>query len=385
MYSSIIKAGGNGEGLVTLKSHYDLDTKDSYVQIPELSESYLHTSMEDLEANELYSFAGFGKVIPASEDLKKIYTRYTDLVIKNAKNVKKAEEKVECAAEGVSCKADLYTVTMKGEEAVSLAGDFLKQLKGDSEIKGIIENIDEEASKEYEEEIAETIEELEEGVDATDFSMVMEVQVGSDDKIIGRKITLKEDDEEVVIRMADPGDGENFGLEAVIESQGKEIFHLHGKGTENDGIINGDFSLDAAIPSNDDTLELTKNVLKVTVEDYDVSNLKDGEVSGAITYSTEARAELANYSLRVEAEGNQEEATGVVTVLAGQETVAAIDVKMESGAEVESAMPSESDKVYETSDSDAMSAYQSEWDVLQLLQKVQDTLGIDFSSLIQLF
>ncbi len=385
VYSSIIKAGGNGEGLVTLKSHYDLDTKDSYVQIPELSESYLHTSMEDLEANELYSFAGFGKVIPASEDLKKIYTRYTDLVIKNAKNVKKAEEKVECAAEGVSCKADLYTVTMKGEEAVSLAGDFLKQLKGDSEIKGIIENIDEEASKEYEEEIAETIEELEEGVDATDFSMVMEVQVGSDDKIIGRKITLKEDDEEVVIRMADPGDGENFGLEAVIESQGKEIFHLHGKGTENDGIINGDFSLDAAIPSNDDTLVLTKNVLKVTVEDYDVSNLKDGEVSGAITYSTEARAELANYSLRVEAEGNQEEATGVVTVLAGQETVAAIDVKMESGAEVESAMPSESDKVYETSDSDAMSAYQSEWDVLQLLQKVQDTLGIDFSSLIQLF
>jgi len=383
-YSSIIKAGGNGEGLVTLKSYYNPDTKDSYVQIPELSESYLHTSMEDLEGNKLYSLVDFEKVIPAAEDLKKVYTRYTNLVIENAKNVEKAEKKAECEAEGVSCKADLYTVTMKGEEAVSLAGDILKQLKEDSEIKSFIKNIDEEAGGEYEEELADAIEELEKEVDATDFSMVMEVMVGSGDKIIGRNITMKEDEEEVVIRIAYPRDGENFGLEAAVESQGKEIFHLHGKGTEKDGIINGDFAVDAAIQENDDALELTKNVLMVTVEDYDVSNLKAGEVSGIITYSTEALAEFANYSLRVEAEGNREESTGVVTILAGQETVAAIDVKMESGAEVESAVPSESDKVYETSDSDAMSAYQSELDVLQLLQKVQDTLGIDLSSLMSL-
>ncbi len=383
-YSSIVKAGGNGEGLVTLKSYYDRDTKDIYVQIPELSESYLHTSMEDLEANKLYSFVDFGKVILAAKDLKEIYTRYTDLVIENAKNVEKAKEKVECAVEDVSCKADLYTVTMKGEEAVSLAGDILKQLKEDNEIKSFIKSMDEEASEEYEEELTEAIDELEKEVDATDFSMVMEVQVGGDDKIIGRNITLKEDDNEVVIRIAYPRDGENFGLESVIESQEREIFHFHGKGTEKDGIINGDFSLDTAIQPDGDALELTKNVLKVTIEDYDVSNLKDGEVSGIITYSTEALAELANYSLRVEAEGNKEEATGVVTVLAGQETVATIDVKMESGAEGEVAMPSEGDKVYETSDSDAMSAYQSEWDVLRLLQKVQDTLGIDFSSLMSL-
>ena len=383
-YSAIIKAGGNGQELLTLNAYSDLSKNESYVQIPELSKAYIHSSLDDLNSsgNRLLSLADYGKILPDTKILQKLYKRYTDIIIKSAKNVEKTEEQSECEADGVSCKADLYTVTIEGKEAVLLAGDILKQLKEDNEIKDIIKNVDEEAISEYEEELTDAIEELDGNTE--NFSIVMEVQINSDEKIIGRNIKIKDATEEIAIRIMCPRDGENFGWEAVVESEGTELFHLHGKGTEKNGVINGDFAADIAARADEGILEPTKNVLMVTIEDYDISNLKKGEASGTITYSTEAVAELANYSLKVEAEGNRKESTGTLSILAGKEAIATIDMKTESDVEVESAMPSKDDKIYEASDSDAMTAYQSELNVVQLLQKVQDTLGIDFSSLIGL-
>lgn len=383
-YSAIIKAGGNGQELLTLNAYSDLSKNESYVQIPELSKAYIHSSLDDLNSsgNRLLSLADYGKILPDTEVLQKLYKRYTDIIIKSAKNVEKAEEQSECEADGVSCKADLYTVTIEGKEAVLLAGDILKQLKEDNEIKDIIKNVDEEAISEYEEELTDAIEELDGNTE--NFTIVMEVQIDSDEKIIGRNIKIKDATEEIAIRIMCPRDGENFGWEAVVESEGTELFHLHGKGTEKNGVINGNFAADIATRADEGILEPTKNVLMVTIEDYDISNLKKGEASGTITYSTEAVAELANYSLKVEAEGNQKESTGTLSILAGKEAIATIDMKTESDVEVESAMPSKDDKIYEASDSDAMTAYQSELNVVQLLQKVQDTLGIDFSPLIGL-
>lgn len=383
-YSAIIKAGGNGQELLTLNAYSDLSKNESYVQIPELSKAYIHSSLDDLNSsgNRLLSLADYGKILPDTEILQKLYKRYTDIIIKSAKNVEKTEEQSECEADGVSCKADLYTVTIEGKEAVLLAGDILKQLKEDNEIKDIIKNVDEEAISEYEEELTDAIEELDGNTE--NFSIVMEVQIDSDEKIIGRNIKIKDATEEIAIRIMCPRDGENFGWEAVVESEGTELFHLHGKGTEKNGVINGDFAADIATRADEGILEPTKNVLMVTIEDYDISNLKKGEASGTITYSTEAVTELTNYSLKVEAEGNRKESTGTLSILAGKEAIATIDMKTESNVDVESAMPSKDDKIYEASDSDAMNAYQSELNVVQLLQKVQDTLGIDFSSLIGL-
>lgn len=383
-YSAIIKAGGNGQELLTLNAYSDLSKNESYVQIPELSKAYIHSSLDDLNSsgNRLLSLADYGKILPDTKILQKLYKRYTDIIIKSAKNVEKTEEQSECEADGVSCKADLYTVTIEGKEAVLLAGDILKQLKEDNEIKDIIKNVDEEAISEYEEELTDAIEELDGNTE--NFSIVMEVQINSDEKIIGRNIKIKDATEEIAIRIMCPRDGENFGWEAVVESEGTELFHLHGKGTEKNGVINGDFAADIAARADEGILEPTKNVLMVTIEDYDISNLKKGEASGTITYSTEAVTELANYSLKVEAEGNRKESTGTLSILAGKEAIATIDMKTESDVDVESAMPSKDEKIYEASDSDAMNAYQSELNVVQLLQKVQDTLGIDFSSLIGL-
>ncbi len=382
-YSTIMKAGGNGQELITLKAQSDFGRQEGYVQIPELSKAYLHTSAEafDGEGNAILSAANFGKIVPEAEDLKKIYERYTGIVIENAKNVEKAEKQSDCEAEGISQKADVYTVTMDGKEAVSLAGEFLKQLKDDNEIKGIIKRIDEEKCAEYEEELSDAIEDLEKSVDTEGFSGIMEVQAGNDEKIIGRNIKLEDGTgEEVVIRTLYPRDGEKFACEVSVEVDGKEYFHLHGKGTEKGGVINGDIAIDTVLSETDEDV-LSKNVLMVALEDYDISKLDKGEASGTIIYSTEAVAELANYSLRVEMEGDKKEAKGTISILAGKEEFATIDMKVESDVDVDVEMPSGSDKVYETSDAEDMEAYQSELDIVPLLEKLQDVFRIDFGSL----
>lgn len=106
-----MKAGGNGQELITLKAQSDLDKQEGYVQIPELSKAYLHTSADAFhgEGNAILSAANYGKIVPEAEDLKKIYERYTGIVIENAKNVKKAEKQSDCKAEGVSQKL-IYTL-----------------------------------------------------------------------------------------------------------------------------------------------------------------------------------------------------------------------------------------------------------------------------------
>ena len=122
--------------------------------------------------------------------------------------------------------------------------------------------------------------------------------------------------------------------------------------------------------------------MKVKVKDYDLSKILKGKASGTITYSSEATSELANYSLRVSAKGDIEKSTSKLEVLAGKENFVTIDMTMKNHADVESTKPSEDAKIYDVTDSSEMLQYQMEMDTIGLLQKVQDTTGIDLSSLL---
>lgn len=391
-YSNLLKVRANDQDLVTLKTYMDLENKKSYTQIPELSESYLDASasFEEMENGSaglkaLFALYDFENVWPETDALETLYERYTDLVIKSAKNVEKSEG--GCEAEGISQKADQYTVTLNGEEAAKLVKDILRELKDDKEIKEIVENVSESAYDELTAELEDSIAELEDEVSAEEFSFVMEAQISGDEKIIGRNITIKDDSDEIVISIMNPKDGDQFGYEMAVTVNDVEYVNVHGKGTEKSGVVNGEFALDIDESLNEDTTGLasTENVLMVALEDYDMSGLKDGKVSGTVIYSTEAAAELANYSLRVESEGNMENATGKISILAGKDELATIDMTVESDAEIEEVKPADGDTVYDASSQEDMLKYQSEIDTIQFIQDLQDKLGIDLDGLLSGF
>ena len=352
-YSNQIALRGNDNDLLTMKTYMDLGNKKAYYQIPELSKSYLDMSsvFEERDAGELdgtdgsdtdevavpyssgmlMSMYDFDKYLIETDDLKDIYERYTNLLIKKAQNVKKSEG--GCEAEGISQKADKYTVTMDDGELTALVKELAETLKYDK---------------------------------AT--------------------LTLKEDSgqKEVVIDMRCPKDGDNFGVVFAVETEEGEILNLHGKGTEKAGVINGEFVLDTdgSLNQTGNALLSAGKLLVIKVEDYDLSKYAEGKTSGTVIYSTEAAASLANYSLKIEGQGDMKESSAKVSILAGKEDLVTIDVSMKSDVKAEKTAPSGSDKIYDINDSSDMLAYQKEMDIVKLMEDVQEKLGIDFSGLL---
>lgn len=415
-YSNQMTLRGNDNDLLTVKTYMDLNDKKAYYQIPELSKSYLDISSmfdveeaagndEDIDGSDdtdiddtdegvallPYYSVGFlslydlDKILVETDDLKNLYERYTDLLIKSVKNVKKSEG--GCEAEGVSQKADKYTITMDDEEFTGLAKELIQTLKDDTTLKGIIENIDKNAYEEYTSTLEDGLGSVDEASD-TKLNAVMDVQIDSNDRIIGRKVTLssKEDSgqKEVVIDMRFPKDGDNFGTVFAVEADGEEILNLHGKGTEKAGVINGEFVLEATDSLNESGNSLLSGgkLLIITMEDYDLSKYAEGRTSGTVTYATEAVTSLANYSMKIEAEGDMKESSGKISILAGKDALATIDFTMNSDAKLGQIKPSDSDTIYDINDSSDMLSYQKEMDIMKLLEDVQKKLDIDLSGML---
>ena len=406
-YSNQIALRGNDNDLLTMKTYMDLGNKKAYYQIPELSKSYLDMSsvFEERDAGELdgtdgsdtdevaipyssgmlMSMYDFDKFLIETDDLKDIYERYTNLLIKKAQNVKKSEG--GCEAEGISQKADKYIVTMDDGELTALVKELAETLKDDKTLKRIIENIDKKAYEEYTSALESSLESMDEA-SGDELSAVMDVQIDSDDKIIGRKVTLSlkgdSGQKEVVIDMRCPKDGDNFGVVFAVETEEGEILNLHGKGTEKTGVINGEFVLDTdgSLNQTGNALLSAGKLLIIKMEDYDLSKYAEGKTSGTVIYSTEAAASLANYSLKIEGEGDMKESSAKVSILAGKEALVTMDVSMKSDVKMGKTAPSDSDKVYDINDSSDMVAYQKEMDIVMLMEDVQEKLGIDFSGLL---
>lgn len=421
--SNQIQIRGNGNDLLTVKTHMDSKDEKMYYQIPELSKSYLDFSAyyklmtdpesalgseddldiegglepeddldSDISGNSvtapgagvssmLFQPFNYDKIFMETKTLKTLYERYTDIFIKSAKNVTKSEG--TCEAEGISKKADKYTVTLNGKEVAALIKELLETLKKDAEIKAYIENAHKEAYQEFTEDIGEVLESVDTEIGEEEFKLVMEVLISSDEKIIGRTLNVMDGEEKAMeISIASPQDGDKFGFELGVIVEGEEYVKVNGKGTLSGGVMNGDFSVSMPNILVDGTKESFKNFLVVKIEDYDISKLAKGEAKGTFTYSTEAVAALANYSLKVESESNSEGGKGTMYVMAGKDALATIYVTMNNKAKAVSTKPSDGDTVYDADSDEDMLKYQSEMDVLSLLTDIQDKLGIDLSGLI---
>lgn len=383
----------NDESLLTLKMYIDVDNNELYFQVPELTESYLDGSnamkeMASLDGeNNLFGLSGSlamyqpGEYLPDTSDLDAIITRYTDIAIENAKDVKKAEKEVE--AEGVSQKVTEYSVTLNAKDGIKICEDILKEAKDDKNIKNILDKGSSDVYSSFQSGIEDALDELENSEKEDQDVFTMKTYVDSDDSIIGRELEIKEG--AIVIKAICPRDGEKFGYEFSVAENDITYVTVTGSGTEKSSVVNGDFivGVDESVIS-DMQLASSDQLLKIKVEDYDASNISKGESSGTITISTDAVAQLANYSIKIKSEGNMETAKETVSIMAGQDELAAIDISVDNADPLEDIKPSNNDTIYDASDESDMTAYGSEIAIEDFLTKLQDKTGIDLSSLMGL-
>lgn len=379
----------NGEDLLTGKASANIKDKKAYVQVPELSKAYLDISglLGDQETNEaLAALKNQKDFLPEVKDLEEFILRYSDIFIKNAKGVEKKNE-VAVKVEDISEKATTYTFAMKNDKVVKLLQEYVKELEKDPMMKKMLAAMDEEAYAAYVEEMQEAGDQLsgaftEEAVG--EIKVTVEAQISSDDRIVGQRFVLENAGQQLgSLSINFPKDGNKFGGELVLQAQGKDLFKFVGSGTNDSGVLNGEFKLgmDSSLLEGGNLVN-TDELLVIKLEDYDCSKLLEGKVQGSYTLSTSALAELANCSLVLEQKGSVEDMKQSIKVMLGKDVLVTVDATSKGNAKLPEVLPSESDKVYDASNDKDIVAYQNELDIPGLLQNVQKKTGIDMTGLL---
>lgn len=383
----------NDEELVTGKGTVNIKEKKGYVQVPELSSAYLDVSevlagMEDETRGAMFTMGKQADFLPEAKDLEDFILRYSNIFFDNAKGVEKKQE-TAVKVEDISEKATTYTFTLKNDKVIKLLSDYVKELEKDKVMKNMLSSVNEEVYASYVEGLQEAEEQL-----STTFSeeamgevkVTVEAQIGSDDRIVGQKISLENAGQQLGSLVVNaPRDGNKFGEELILQAQGKDLFRLAGSGTNESGVYNGEFKLgvDSSLLEGNNLVN-TDELLVIKLQDYDCSKLSEGKIEGSYTLSTSAVATLANCSLVVEQKGDMEDMKQTIKVMTGKDVLVTVDVSSKGNAKLPEVSPSESDKVYNVTNNKDMMAYQSELNVVSLLQKLQEKTGINISSLLEL-
>ncbi len=376
----------NGQDLLTMDYYMNFAQQQYYYRFPELSEKYLDVSamMKDEETGDMFEALGnMDKVFPSGDMVNRLVTNYTDIFINDMDKVEKSSADLE--ANGVKGSYTDLKVTCSGEKAYAVIEKAVEALKSDADIKSYLEGIDPDLYRSYSEEISDLDKEIKGDKDEVTKSgseAVMDVYVDGKGEIAGRVLTLKGEDQNIKITSVEPQKGADFGYEFSVESDGKKMVTVLGKGTKKNGKVSGEYSLslDESLSPSKDVITSTTDLAQITVTDLDEEIPEDGQsVNGKITISTKVIPMLASYSLEFEMKGQKEDASSSVAVICGGEKMFTLTASVKKPENIESSKPGEGAEICDAMDDDAMAAYASELKVDELIKKINEISGVDIS------
>lgn len=381
----------NEKDAVSYNAYMDYSTGESYIQIPELSGSYLDMTSTLQEASaetsmgDIYSIiTNMDQYLPKTDQLNTLVTTYSDIIFKNLKNVKRSEDTLK--AGDVSEKYTKLIVTCDGKDVMTICKEILETLKDDKVVKELVENINSDGYTEFQSKITDALSSLEEtGEDATDDSkMEMTVYVDAEAKIVGRVIKLTSAGESFEIKEVKPQDGAKFGYELAVSADGVTYVSLAGSGQEKGGKLSGDFtlSLDESLnPGNAAFLSMT-DLVKISIKDLDQKALKkDGVLKGSMELSSEQIPAVAGYSLKLEADGSKDQIKDTISIMAGSDVFATITLTTGEGGDPGVTKPAADAVTYDMSDEVALTTYVSEIDLITFLEDLKTKCGVDLTAL----
>ena len=260
--------------------------------IPELSGQYIGVSLGETDdfdeiMEEFEKVTGIYeemlKAYPSPEKLEELATKYYDIAMEQVEEMEKSKTTLE--ADDISQECIALTMNLKSRDLQKILKAIIKELSKDKDVEKMIvdlcdavKELDEDIDgEELYEEFLEELEEIEENLDDIEVDkLTLEVYVDNDGNVIGRKTFLSKDGTEITVKALRTRKGENLGYEFSVaeEDDGDtESFVILGNGKEKNGVFNGEFRVKVE----------DKKVVNFSVEDFDVNELKKGNVVGTIT------------------------------------------------------------------------------------------------------
>ena len=385
-----LKANINDADIATVNASIDMENEEGYLQIPELSDSYIDISdgieeiSDELESSGVEYQAMVDEVknaLPDAKTVDKVLNTYVDVAFDNISDVSKSSDKIE--AEDVSQSVTALTTTLDGQYAYDTAYEMLETLKDDENIKEIIENVDDSSYDDFHDSISDALDSLKDNKDSVDDiegSADLTLYVNGKGEIAGAEVSVDADGEEVVISSVMPRSGSKFGYEMKAEYEGMKLFSLTGSGTLKRDVMNGTFNVsvnDDILGDLDEYVSDGDDILTIDVKDFDIADSKAGSLNGSFTFSTDAVREIKGYKLNVEFAAAKKESSVAVALLYEDDDYAKVTLTSGESEKLETIKPSGSDTVYSVTDDSDMQDYMSEIDIESFIDNINDKCGLD--------
>lgn len=290
----------NDVNLLDLICVLDVEKGAVYASIPDVSEKYLGASFGD-EADydmikerfaEMYDVYGkMFEACPSPEKAGEMVQKYYNVIMENVDEVEKSKETLEAGDVMEEC--TLLTIELKEKDIQRILKAILQELKKDEDVKKMIMDM-EESMKSYVNEYGdeesmydqflEGIDEALENIEEVKIDkIVIENYVNKDGNIVGRKLTVKVDDETTTFTYAIATKGDDKGYEYSVKGKSEE-FSIIGNGKEKNGKLNAEFVLSAS----------KKKYVNFVVEDFEVDAVKDGRFAGTFVIKPGRDADLTD-------------------------------------------------------------------------------------------
>lgn len=385
----------NDNKLCDFNVYMDLANMMEYIQIPELSDSYMKAPVSsDSEENSeeaqqflntyMTTLSDLTSVLPDSKTLSTLLDRYGNIIIDSFEEGSSVEESV--SVDGISEECTAYEGIISEKSAYTIVEKVLTTAKDDEEIKALFDQWSDDASneenqyKDFQNLITDALDDMnrdDEGSTENE-AFSSKVWVNGDGKIVGRQFGITDGtDTTPVFTWKAPSEGEDSALLLELAADDSS-FTFTGSGKTADGLLNGDYILAVngteTVDINVENLETkpakagyyngTFNISFPAAE-TDSSDSEAGERTEDDT-DTSATDMLAGFGavIKLTSDADADTSTLDLTVTTSGAALATLSITGSYGEGVEIPDFASLDKTYDATDDEAMTEYLTEinWD-----------------------
>lgn len=374
----------NDTDILSVNLYSDSTTGDVFVQIPELSESYLSANWQDmfqetqtltegttsvsLSMDDLIKYMSISENIleylPSADALESIINTYGTMFIEGFAEGETGSETLTVS--DVSQECTTFEGVLDNSDALTVVKDILTQAREDENIREILTGIENSGSgnenlyQQFQDGIDSLSADLSESEESDASAVISKIWTDDTDKIVGRQISFQEADgtSTPFFTCQTPSNGSDRGLLLELGSDGSTIA-LTGSGTVNGATMKGTYSV----------LTDSEPVLSIELSDYDTETAAEGKLNGVYTLSIpataiedEAAASLMNgFSLAVTLASGETDFSATADILSAGESLLSLNFTSDLGDGVEIPdLTAISGTVYDTLNADDTAAYAEE-------------------------
>lgn len=283
----------NDQKLCDINMYEDLSEMKQYIQIPEISDTYLvadpvgsadETTQEFMQGY-MNALSDVTSAMPDGETVSTLLDRYGNLAINNMEEGTATEETL--SVEGIGEDCTVYEGVVTDDSARSMMEEILTTARDDKEIKGLFDlwKKDGDQYASYQSGIDDLLNDIKSADGESTESFSEKLWVNSEDKVVGREFGISDGtDYQSVFTLKTPS---SDGQTALLLEFGAEDSYMTvtGTGSSTDGLWNGDYIL---------AVDHTE-AMDISVTDLELKPEKMGYYNGTFTISfPEAQTEDEN-------------------------------------------------------------------------------------------